>query len=238
MLIYHSFLSVYAWDPAEHEFSEMEMTIWPIPSTWIQHALPHVKCLLSMVLFFFFFSFPLFLFLFGCFFFFLFPLFLFLFFLFLLHYGTMKIEHLPLWESSSLQRQSMTNAVHYWWSLDTLQELCFHSTISFRGYLTHTKKKKKKNLCYCFNPNLNDARGPSGGSLQLPWGCAGLFRTDSWVLACGRCSGMAVVHWTPNVWSWWLKQCWGAIRTIPQCWTVTEEELICCPKEIISDLLR
>lgn len=45
------------------------------------------------------------------FFFFLFPLFLF--FLFLLHYGTMKIEHLPLWESSSLQRQSMTNAVHY-----------------------------------------------------------------------------------------------------------------------------
>lgn len=114
------------------------------------------------------------------FFFFLFPLFLF--FLFLLHYGTMKIEHLPLWESSSLQRQSMTNAVHYWWSLDTLQELCFHSTISFRGYLTHTKKKKKKIFATVLTLILMMPEGPQEAACSFPGAVQG-------------CSGLTVGYW-------------------------------------------
>lgn len=105
-------------------------------------------------------------------------------FSFFFFFWTMETEQLSLRESSSLQRQPMTNAVCYQQSLDTLQGLCFHSSTSFRGYHTRKKKKKKK-LCYCFNPNLiadcsrrpaDDARRPSGSSravLECSWLRAG-----------------------------------------------------------------
>lgn len=82
----------------------------------------------------------------------------------------METEQLPLWESDSLQTQSMTDAVRYQQSLDTLQKLWFHGPTSFRGYLTKNLNKKKTS----FATVLGVVRGPTRRGLQLPQSCAGV----------------------------------------------------------------
>lgn len=134
----------------------------------------------------------------------------------------METEQLSLRESSSLQRQPMTNAVCYQQSLDTLQGLCFHSSTSFRGYHTRKKKKKKK-LCYCFNPNLiadcsrrpaDDARRPSGSSravLECSWLRAGYWisvrcdvqgcNSQSMIPSCLGTRARSTESWSTELWS-------------------------------------
>lgn len=133
-------------------------------------------------------------------------------FFFFFQCWTMETEQLPLWESGSLQRQSMTDAVCYQQSLDTLQRQWFHGPTSFSGYLTKNPNKKNQ-LCYCFRcceraHKKWAAAAPEPCWWALSWAlgmcCA---RDDSSSCTHQVLCVLLIHHKTDKI--WWLRKMWA-----------------------------